>query len=335
MNLKFMSAEEAYAVDNLMPGNQAFGVGSRLKAVMDAYGSIGNVFYLDPTHGSDLGSGALGDPVKTLAQGYALLRDGFNDCLVYIPGATGLTLATGFTWAKSYAHFVGASTPVPYSPRSRIFLLSTAASKTFLFKNTGTGNVFMNLLFFMGVADATASYAFWNTGKRCWFKSCHFAGVGDATMDVAGAGSLLCDASEENLYESCVIGNDTITKGADSRELVFSNVSTRETFKDCRIESFISAAGHALVKVSDGTAIDRIISFQNCHFIASSVNRATALTSVFDIPVISQGMIDLDSRCHVSSWGAAASWDSNARGAISSAMVAPAATGGGGISTHK
>jgi hypothetical protein len=330
MNNKFMTAGEAEAVNDLMPGNQVFGIGSRLKTIMDAAGSIGNIFYLDPTHGTVGASGVLGDPVKTLAAGYALLRDGYNDVLVDVSGSSSISLDAGFTWAKSYAHLVGACSPVPYSPRSRIFLSAAGA------KVTGQGCIIQNLLIFAGVDDNTACYAGYSAGSRNLFKNVHFAGIGHATMDVAGAGSLLIDGGAENLYEDCTIGLDTIARGANSRELVFDGDATRETFKNCRIVSYVSNAGHALVKVADATGIDRLISFQNCHFIADSANRATALTSVFDIPAgISQGMIDLDVNCHVSSWGAATAWDSNSRGIISAAMVAPTAAGAGGISTHK
>lgn len=336
MNKKFMTEDEARSIDNLMPGNQVFGLGSRLKAIMDAAGSIGEVFYLDPTHGADGNSGRLGAPVKTLAAGYALLRDGYNDVLVYIAGASGITLDAGFTWAKSYAHFIGACTPVPFSPRSRIFLNAATDGATFLFKVTGSACVFENILVNMGVDDNTAANAVVVTGERNQFKGCHFAGIGHATMDVAGAASLMIDGGSENLFEDCVIGLDTISRGANSRELVFDSAATRNVFKRCTVIAYISNAGHALVKIADATGIDRLQKFEGCHFIADSENRATALTSVCDIPAgISQGMLDFDALCHISSWGAATAWDSNSRGIISAAMVAPTAAGAGGISTHK
>lgn len=334
MNLKFMTKAEANAINSLMPGNQVYGVGDRLKAIMDAAGSIGEVYYLDPTHGNDDNDGRLGAPVKTLAAGYALLRDGYNDVLVYVSGASSVSLTAGFTWAKNYAHFIGACSPVPFAPRSRIFLDAAAAGQAFLFKVTGSGNVFSNLLFFAGVDDNTAAYAGVVTGQRNYFKGCHFAGIGHATMDVAGAGSLLVDGGAENLFEDCTIGLDTIARGANSTELAFDSAATRNVFKNCNIIAYISNAGHALAKVVDGTGIDRVQKFENCHFIADSENKATALTSVFSIPAITQGMIDLDALCHVSSWGTAAAWDSNSRGILSAAMVAPAASAGGGKSTH-
>jgi hypothetical protein len=190
--------------------------------------------------------------------------------------------------------------------------------KAFLFKVTGQGSCFLNLLFFLGVDDNTASHAVQLTGQRNYFKGCHFAGIGHATMDVAGAGSLKIDGGSENLFEDCVIGLDTVTRTTSTAELLFDSAASRNAFRGCTV------------------GIDRVQKFEKCHFIADSENRATALTSVFKIPAgISQGMIDLDALCHVSSWGAAAAWDSNSRGIISAAMVAPAATGGGGISTHK
>jgi hypothetical protein len=332
-----MTKGEAAGINGLMPGNQVYGVGDRLKAIMDAAGSIGEVYYLDPTNGVDTNDGRLGAPVKTLAVGYALLRDGYNDVLVYVSGPSSISLPAGFTWAKSYAHFIGACAPVPFSPRSRVFLAAAATGgETYLMNITGSGCVFSNILFFMGVDKNTAAYSVVVTGSRNYFKGVHFAGIGHATMDVSGAGDLLLDGGSENLFDGCTIGTDTIERGANSRNLMFKTAASRNVFKNCTFIAHVSNAGHALAAVYDGTGIDRVQKFENCHFIADSTNRATALTSVFAIPAgIAQGMIDLDIGCHVSSWGAAAAWDSNSRGIISAAMTAPTAAGAGGISTHK
>ena len=336
MNDKFMDDKDVAGFEGASPAAQLYGIGRRLKTVMDAGGSIGEVYYLDPTRGDDGNSGRLGSPVKSLAVGYALLRDGYNDCLVMVPGTTGLTIPSGFTWAKSYAHMIGAGAPAAFSPRNRIFLAAAAAGQAFLFKVTGQGCGFMNLLFFLGVADNTASHALQVTGRCAWFKGCHFAGIGHLTQDVAGAGSLKLDGAAECLFEDCTIGLDTIARTTSTAELLFDGAATRNVFRRCTFLAYVAAAGHALVEVADATGIDRVQKFEGCHFIADSLNRAVALTSVFKIPAgISQGMIDLDADCHVSSWGAAAAWDSDSRGIISAAMVAPTAAGAGGISTHK
>jgi len=329
----------AQSLNNLSPGAQFYQIGDKLKLALDGLGPVGDIYWLDPTNGDDGNDGSAPDSAKkTLAAGYALLRDGRNDTLVYMAGTSGISLAAGFTWAKSYAHLVGACAPVPWSPRSRIFLAAGTASQTFLFKVTGQGCIFENLLFFMGVNDATAAHAveLSSTAHRNFFKACHVAGIGHATMDVAGAGSLKLDGASENLFEDCVIGLDTITRTTSTHELLFDSAASRNTFRRSTFHAYIGAAGHALVEIADATGIDRVQKFEACHFIADSVNRATALTEVFKIPAgISQGMIDLDAECHVSSWGSAAAWDSNSRGIISAAMVAPQASAAGGISTHQ
>ena len=297
---------------------------------------LGKTFYLDPTNGSDTNDGSPSAPVATLAAGYALLRDGYNDALVYIPGATAIALSAGFEWKKNYAHFIGASAPVRLCPRCRIFLAAGTASQTYLFKVSGTGCDFSNILFFMGVADATAAHSVLVTGSRNHFRNCHIAGIGDATMDVAGAGSLMIDGGSENVFEGGTIGLDTVTRTTSTAELLFDSAATRNEFRDVLFLTYQGAAGHALVEIADAQGIDRVQRFVKCHFVADSLNRTVALTSVFKIPAsINQGMIDLDAECHVSSWGSAAAWDSNSRGIISAAMVAPTAAGAGGISTHK
>lgn len=297
--------------------------------------SVGDTYYLDPTNGDDANDGTLGAPVKTLDVGYSLLRDGCNDALVYIPGSASISLSAEFVWSKNYAHFIGASTRVPFSPRARIFMAVAGAGATSLFTITGQGCLFSNLLFFYGVNDNTPAYAVTVSGSRNVFDHCHIAGIGNATMDVAGAGSLLISGGAENLFEDCVIGLDTVARGANSAELVFDANATRNTFRRCIFDAYISNAGHPFIKIADATGIDRVQKFEACSFIADSVNRTIALTSVCSIPAgITQGMLDFDALCHVSAWGTAPEWDSNARGIVSAAMIAPTASAAGGISTH-
>lgn len=102
------------------------------------------------------------------------------------------------------------------------------------------------------------------------------------------------------------------------------------------IYAYISNAGHALVTVEDAQGIDRYLTFENCLFLTDSENQAVTITSVFDIKAaIVQGKILLDGNCRLVTDGASGSgaWDSNTRGIIFSAAVAPAATAGGGKST--
>lgn len=336
---QFLTDAEAQAINNLMPGNQIFGAGSKLKGALDALGFIGKSYYLDPTNGDDGNDGTAPDKaVKTLPIGYGLLRDGYNDVLYYIPGSSSISLSETLTWSKSYAHFVGLCSPVLAGQRCRIFQTSTATGISPLINVTGSSNIFKNLYVFHGVDDATSLVCVQVTGERNYFNRVHFAGIGHATMDTTGAASLKIDGGAENVFEECNIGLDTQgTRGANSTELWFDSAATRNIFNRCLVYAYISNAGHALVTIEDGTGIDRYLQFNDCTFMTDSTNQAVTGTQVFNIKTaIVQGKILLRNPILVTD-GASGSgaWDSNSRGIIFSNGIAPAATAGGGIATKK
>jgi hypothetical protein len=294
----------------------------------------GITYYLDPTNGSDSNSGLLGAPVQSLSVGYGLLRDGYNDTLVYIPGSGSITLTSGFTWAKNYAHFIGACAPVQVAQRCRVFSAAAATGITSLFSVTGTGCCIANVYFFHGAHDTTASFAMSVPGSRNFFANCHFAGIGYSTLDVAGAGSLSIAAGAENRFLHCAIGLDTVTRSTSTCELQFSLAATRNEFEDCLIYAYIENSGHALVQVLLTTGIDRWQIFNNCVFQADSVNQGTALTSVFKVVAGTvQGLINLKD-CSIAAFGATTKWDSTNTGVVFSNMPTATATAGGGLDTH-
>jgi len=296
--------------------------------------AVGITYYLDPTNGSDSNTGLLGAPVKTLSVGYSLLRDGYNDTLVYIPGSSSVTLTAGFTWAKSYAHFIGACAPVQVGQRCRIFSDSAATGITGLMTFSGTGCIIANIYIFHGAHDTTAGFAGVVSGQRNYFENVHFAGIGFASLDVAGAGSLSIPAGAENRFVHCAIGLDTVTRSTSTCELQFSLAATRNEFEDCLIYAYIGNAGHALAQVLLTTGIDRWQIFKNCIFQADSTNQATALTSVFKIVTATvQGLINLKD-CSIAAFGTTTKWDSTNTGVVFSNMPTATATAGGGLDTH-
>lgn len=327
-----ISNELAQAINNISPGMNQFQVGSLLKEALGV--SIGKVIYLDPTNGDDGNDGLSADKaVRSLAVGYAKLDDGKNDVLLYVAGANGITLSSGFVWSKSYTHFIGACSETVVAQRARIFQAAAATGISPLFKVTGSGCVFKNLYVFHGVDDATSKICFEVTGSRNVFESVHFAGIGHATMDVAGAASLKITGGEENVFRGCTIGLDTISRGANSVELLFASAAARNLFEDCIISAYVSNAGHALVEISGTTGIDRWNIFKNCIFIADSLNRGVGLTRVFKTPSgIAQGKIILNN-CQAINDSTATVWDSAGTGTIWHNAVAAAASAGGGIST--
>jgi len=327
-----MTRDEANIINNAMPANQLVKLGDQ---VMQSLGiNVGKIYYLDPTNGADSNDGQSYDKAfKTLTYGYSVLRDGYNDVLVYMAGTTGVTLSAQLDWAKSYAHLIGFCAPVGVGKRARIFQLSTATGIDLL-KVSGSGCVWKNIYAFHGVADATSKICLTVTGQRNYFENCHFAGIGNATMSVAGSASVKINGGAENVFKGCQIGVDTATRDADATELWLDGAATRNVFEDCQLYGYAGAAGYATVTLEDATAIDRYLMFKNCLFFTDSVNQTIAQTSVFNIKAgIVQGKIILKD-CMAFTDGAA-EWDSNNRGIIYNNAVAAAASAAGGIGTNQ
>lgn len=295
---------------------------------------VGTSYFLDPTNGSDSNDGKT--PAKafaTLPYAYSQLTANKNDVLFYIANNTSITLSAQLDWAKDYTHFVGICAPVGAGKRARIFQLSTATGIDLL-KVSGNGCIWKNIYAFHGVADATSKICMTVTGERNYFQNCHFAGIGNVTMSVAGAASLKLTGSE-NVFNNCQIGLDTISRDADPSEILLDGGASRNVFEDCLIYGYASAAGYASVILADATAIDRYLWFKNCLFLTESTNKTITQTEVFTIPAgIAQGKIILQN-CMAVTDGGAATWDSNTRGIIWNNAVAAAASAAGGIGTNQ
>lgn len=295
----------------------------------------GKKIYLDPTNGSDTNDGlAPNRAVKSFTVAYALTTDGKNDIIFYIAGTTGLTLSATVPWTKSYTHFIGLCAPCGVANRARIFQLSTLTAMDPLITISGSGCIFKNLYIFQGVADATSLGPVKVTGGRNYFENVHFAGIGNATQDVAGAYSLkLGSGGSENRFVNCKIGLDTITRGADTNtELSISSLAIRNTFEDCTIYANMNANTHSLVTlVNDGNS-EQLIIFKNCLFLAESINNLLTMASAFIIPANMPTTFNVLQNC--AAVGITA-WDANSRTKTYVNMVTPTSTGAGGFSSIK
>jgi hypothetical protein len=246
----------------------------------------GNAYFLDPTNGNDANPGNRPDlAVKTHAVAYALLTAGQHDVLFVISGGSSLTLpsAGSIAWAKDYTHLVGLCAPSGISNRARYF--ATAGQDLTPFATfSATGCLFKNLLLFHGLDSADSEVCANVTGGRNKFSNVHFAGIGHATQgDDAGAVSLQLSGAEENLFERCTIGLDTIARSAANCEIKFSNAAKRNQFKDCLVLSYADSADHLMVSAAGAAGdIDRFNSFENTLFHNSpNVGSQADLTTAF------------------------------------------------------
>jgi len=266
---------------------------ARLADLADGYGassllmsSGGNWYFCDPTNGTTNGD-ALTPQTATnnLLTAYNLCRDGRNDGVVFIGGATAYNPSAAFTWSKSYTHLIGATNSLPgMGQRARIVGTSGNDLST-LFTLSGSGCMVANIQFFDGKDSAADGACVLVSGSRNHLANCFVAGMGDATASGpatrAGSYSLKVSGSENTVTNS-TIGLDTIARTAANSELIVSGVRNR--FIGCEFRSNSTTAGKFLVKIDNSGGDLRDTQFEDCLFFNYSENWATGITDAFDMP---------------------------------------------------
>lgn len=292
------------------------------------FGGIGtgNIYFLDPANGSDNSGGKHPKRAfKTLAYAYSKLTANQNDTLYYIGGSSSLSISSLLTWAKDYTHFIGVGAPTHMAQRARIF---NSGNLNQLLKITATGCIFQNFYIFQGAALSANIGNVEVTGGRNYFNNVHFAGMGHATPGGESGGySLKLNGAEENLFENCTIGLDTIIRASTNGELLIDGSSNRNEFRNCKFVSYSETLGKIMVKFNDNTAVDRFLIFKDCLFINFWVNHVDKLESCFSIPV-SPATCDviLQGQCLLVGID---EWEKNDRGNVWIGNAAPSAATSG------
>jgi hypothetical protein len=102
------------------------------------------------------------------------------------------------------------------------------------------------------------------SGNRNYFSGCHF--VGSAGVSSASARSVQ-NSGEENFFDSCTIGTDTITRAACA-DLLLVTPAARNRFREC--EFIVNAGGTTTGFVhSNATEAGRPTVFDRCIFNAA------------------------------------------------------------------
>jgi hypothetical protein len=244
-------------------------------------GRYSNIYVVDPVNGT---AGAAGDrwsqPLSTLAAAYAKCTDAQHDVVLFVSGATADNPATSVTWSKNYTHLIGMSSDL-HGMGQRCRVVGTAAlDLTPVVTFSGSGCVVKNMQFYNGKDADTDSGAAIVSGSRNHFRNCFFAGMAHATPAARTGSYSLKLTGEENLFEHCAVGLDTIVRAAANAELWVSTGATRNTFRRSRFLSYSETAAKVLVLID---AMDRWIEFEDCVFQNFSVNWATSLSNAFSI----------------------------------------------------
>ncbi len=253
----------------------------------------GNVFFVSPIQGSDNNPGTASQPYATLTFALAQATPNQNDIIYLLASGNTAGKTTDYQnalldWNKDQVHLIGVNCGPLFSQRSRIAFQAAYAGATDLFKLSANGCLISGIEFFAGVASVNPTGCMTVTGIRNHIKGCHIAGMGNVANDIAGAYSLNLKGAEENLFEDCTIGQDTVQLGANVNSVVlFTNSSpanTRNWFRGCRFLVDTSHATNCLFARGGGAGnIDRETVFEDCLFINAIGSGSTTLTEAMAI----------------------------------------------------
>jgi hypothetical protein len=223
--------------------------------------------WLGPAGGSDSLDGTTkAQGVDTLEKAYGFLTTGKHDrILVNGDGTTAgsVRLDAAFIWAKNAGALIGLCAPTLFSQRSRLAPNTTATAFANFFTVSGHDNLFQNIQFINDFAtDGDNQITVTVSGHRNVFKNCHIAGI--AKGSDAGGRCLKIAGGEENLFEDCVIGLDTIDRTAANANVEFSAGAARNVFRRCIFPITTSTTTPLLIKLAAAGAIDRFNIFEDC-----------------------------------------------------------------------
>lgn len=255
--------------------------------------TVGNIIYVDPTAGSDTANGGTSqtDAYKTVGKAYSMATSGQHDVILVSPtGGTGRTTETGaITWAKRFTHLIGSAAPTQTNPRAGVSFPALGGSTCFTL--TENGCIFQNITI---ATFADNNVLFEVQGDYNYFGNVHFAGIGDATAgDDTAARSLLLTAAEENTFEGCTIGLDTVTRTGANASLELTGSCPRNVFRNCLFPIFTDAADPLFVKADTGNCNERFLIFENCIFTNPTNGSSTTLTKAMKLSATGNGFIYL------------------------------------------
>lgn len=239
----------------------------------------GKYFFVKPYSGSD---GNKGDnpsrALKTLSKALSLATANNNDVVFMIAesntaGSTTDYQSAALNWNKDGVHLIGINNGSFIGQRSRIAQLSTVKTIEDLFTVSADNCLIANIEVYQGVATSTATSprAVVVTGSCNRFVNCQFSGMGDTSMDTAGARSLaVVYPAHECIFQHCYIGLDTVIRSTNKIEVSVAGTGAgtelaRVTFEDCFFNCYVSNTDAKLVAAS---RIDRFLLFKNCIFSA-------------------------------------------------------------------
>lgn len=242
--------------------------------------TVGSVIYVDPSSGIDTnGGGTQEDALATVSAAYAKATSGQHDVVLISPsGGTGrASESTAISWAKRFTHLIGSSAPTVQDARAGISF-ATGGSLTM----SENGCIFRNFTLTSSAdIDSTVSL----TGSYNSFSRVDFKGTSNATSaDSTPWRALTISGGQENTFDECTFGADTMTRGVANSTLEFASAASRNVFNNCRFVMHNDTANTPTHVLFSGTnSVDRWVEFNTCSFYSFWTNHSDKTAAVFDL----------------------------------------------------
>lgn len=234
----------------------------------------GNSWFVNETTGDDDNAGTEAAPFATLDAGLAAAAANNNDT-VYLIGTSHRT--STLAWNKNGVNLVGINT-LSNNDRARISVTGATVFSP-LVNMTGVGCRIINIATFHGFADASAQVCWAEAGGRNYYSHVDFLGMGNATAAAQAGSRSLTVASQENIFDDCVLGLDTVLRATNPNyTLEFLAGSARNTFNRPTFQMLTSLATDAHINVG-AAAMDRYALFNDPVFINAVESTSIAINA--------------------------------------------------------
>jgi hypothetical protein len=242
---------------------------SKLSDLADGGAALGGVvaagglwYYCDPTNGSTTGDALSPETANSnLKTVFDLTRDGYNDGVFFIGGATAYNPAAAFDWNHNYTHLIGLSTDLPGNgQRCRVVALAGAnldQCMTF----SGDGCLIANIQFNNEHATGAAVGGAVSEGDRCMFVNCFFM---NPVSVYAGSWALKV-TGDEGAFVRCSIGQtQSRVRNAATYGLWMATSANGNKFIECEFKSWSDTTTHDPVFIDAITSEGWSVQFENC-----------------------------------------------------------------------
>ena len=216
-----------------------------------------------------------GDIFSSMATAYDSTTTNHNDVVILAPETH--TISSSLTWANYNTHLIGNHPGRVFQAHAARF--EASADFTPVITNSGYYNTWANLRIAHGRGTAanyigvemSGHYNYWNN-VDLWSPGnvAEGADAGMVSMNLSGG---------NNYFEGCTIGGDSRLRSAANKTLDIKTNGVQNVFKDCVFMMYTDDAEAKFIWVSSGAGVqNRWTLFDNCTFIAYSVNWGTSIT---------------------------------------------------------